>query len=159
MDLDLAILWGMGDWPQLQAELLMPVQITAVCSPGLLEAGPGLNVIADLKHYRLLHEAGQKLWETWFAATGSQPITTGRQMVMDDANVLHQAALEGQGIALGARALLEDELSRGVLVQPFNQAVEFGGYYIVHPIGARQRPNITAFCSWLMDQAKDAELH
>jgi len=159
MELDLAIVWGIGGWPQLESELLMPIQITAVCSPGLLKTGPPLNTIADLKSYRLLHEAGQKLWEAWFAATENGSLKTEQQMVMDDPNVLHQAALEGQGIALGAKALLEDELSRGVLVQPFKQTLELGGYYIVHPIAARERPNVSAFCNWLKTQAKDVELN
>jgi LysR family glycine cleavage system transcriptional activator len=72
---------------------------------------------------------------------------------MDDPNVLHQAAIEGQGIAIGARALLDDEISQGLVIQPFEQLVELGGYYIVHPPGARTRANVSAFFNWLMSEA------
>ena len=157
MDLDIAIIWGSGDWPGLEAELLMPIEITVVCSPDLLANGPSLENIADLQHHRLLHETGQTLWETWFAATGNIDVEPERNLVMDDPNVLHQAAIEGQGIALGARALLDDEISRGVLMQPFDQSVEIGGYYIVHVPGARARPNVAAFFDWLIREARLVE--
>lgn len=157
MDLDLAIVWGYGDWPELEAELLMPIEITVVCSPDLLANGPPLNQISDLQHHRLLHESGRELWETWFEATGTSDVKSEWHTVMDDPNVLHQAAIEGQGIALGARALLDDEISRGLLVQPFDQAVSLGGYYIVHAPGARERPNIAAFIDWLKQQTRPAE--
>lgn len=153
MDLDFAIVWGSGDWPELEAELLMPIEITVVCSPDILASGPPLKTVADLQHYRLLHETGLALWNTWFSAIGAMDINPERNLVMDDPNVLHQAAIEGQGIALGARALLDDEISRGLLVQPFEQSVELGGYYIVHAPGARARPNVSAFIDWLIQEA------
>jgi LysR family transcriptional regulator, glycine cleavage system transcriptional activator len=153
MDLDLAIVWGTDNWPELETELLMPLNITAVCSPSLANSGPALQKIADLKNHCLLHESGREFWKTWFDSAGHEHIKPARHLVMDDANVLHQAAIEGQGVALGATALLEDELSRGVLTQPFKHSVSLGGYYIVHPAGARNRPNVSAFCDWLIHEA------
>ena len=156
MDLDLAIVWGNGDWPELEAELLMPIQVTVVCSPEILANGPPLEKIADLQHHRLLHETGRELWEAWLMAIDASEVKPERNIEMDDANVLHQAAIEGQGIALGVRALLDDEISRGLLVQPFDQSVELGGYYIVLAPGARDRPNISAFIDWLTREAQTA---
>ena len=153
MDLDVAIVWGYGDWPTLETELLMPIDITAVCSPDTLKNGPPLEAIADLRHHRLLHETGRSLWETWFTATGNKGMEAEHNLVMDDPNVLHQAAIEGQGVALGARALLDDEISRGALIQPFEQSVGLGGYYIVHAPGARDRANVAAVCDWLVREA------
>ena len=157
MDLDLAIVWGTGDWPNLEAELLMPIQITAVCSPELLANGPALIKVGDLRHHVLLHEAGLELWDIWLKSNKADEISPTRNIVMDDPNVLHQAAIEGQGVALGARALLDDEITRGLLVQPFDTTVELGGYYVLHPPGAGSKPNISAFISWLMREAKNME--
>jgi len=157
MDLDLAIVWGTGDWPGLEAELLMPIQIIVVCSPDILVNGPPLEEIADLQHHRLLHETGRELWETWLMANGASDVKPERNIEMDDPNVLHQAAIEGQGIALGARALLDDEISRGLLIQPFDKSVELGGYYIVHAPGARALPNVSAFFDWLTREARAAD--
>lgn len=159
MDLDLAIVWGTGDWPGLEVELLMPIRITPVCSSDLPATGPPLREIPDLKNHRLLHEAGRGLWETWLAATGADNFAPEHNIVMDDPNVLHQAAIEGQGIALGAEALLDDEISRGLLIKPFDRSVELGAYYIVHLPGARARPNVSAFCHWLISEVHASGLH
>jgi len=153
-DIDIAIAWGKDDWPDLEARLLMPIRVTPVCSPMLLASGPPLREIADLKHHRLLHEAGQGLWETWLTATGVENFMPKHNIVMDDPNVLHQAAIEGQGIAIGARALLNDEITQGLLIQPFEESVELGGYYIVHPPGARTRANVSAFFNWLISETQ-----
>jgi hypothetical protein len=53
--------------------------------------------------------------------------------------------------------LLDDEISRGLLMQPFDQSVEIGGYYIVHVPGARARPNVAAFFDWLIREARLVE--
>ena len=157
MDLDLAIVWGNGDWPDLEAELLMPIQITPVCSPDLLAGGPALNRVEDLRHHILLHEAGHELWDTWLKSNSAEDISPARNIVMNDPNVLHQAAIEGQGIALGARALLDDEITQGRLIQPFDKMVALGGYYVLHPPGARSKANISAFINWLMKEAGNTE--
>lgn len=90
-------------------------------------------------------------------ATGASDVKPEHNIEMDDPNVLHQAAIEGQGIALGARALLDDEISRGLLIQPFEKPVELGGYYIVHAPGARALPNVSAFIDWLTREARAAD--
>ncbi len=155
MDVDLAVAWGHGNWPDLESELLVPTRIIVVCSPALLAEGPPLREIADLKYHSLLDEAGQGLWRAWLEAAGAHGVAPARIVIMDDPNVVHQAAVEGQGIALGAEALLDDEISRGLLIRPFDRRVELGGaYYVVHLPGARDRANVSAFCSWLASEAR-----
>jgi len=152
-ELDLAIIWGYGDWQELESQLLMPLELITVCSPRLLHGGPPLSDISDLHHYPLLHESGRGLWKFYQSAVGSGDIHSGRNIVMDDPNVVHQACIEGQGIALGAETLLADELEQGSLVQPFAHSVQLGGYYIVCPPGALARPNVAAFQRWLLEEA------
>ena len=153
-DVDVAILWGQGDWGNAEATHLMALRVIAVCSPALLKGLPELRDPGDLDHLPLLHESGRGLWAHYFQALGHDVARTGRNVVMDDANVLHQACVEGQGVALGAEALLADELERGSLVRLFDQSVEFGGYYIVRPPGVRLSANVKAFHQWLLDEAK-----
>ena len=152
-DLDLAIVWGHGEWSDVEASPLMPIRITAVCSPTLLNGGPPLTNLADVRHFPLLHESGRGLWEYYLDANGSAGIQAERNVVMDDANVLHQACIEGQGLALGAETLLADELDRGVLIRPFAESAPLGGYYIVRPHGARAGRNVLAFHEWLLEEA------
>ena len=152
-DLDLAIIWGHGEWSDLEAWQLMPLRITAVCSPGLLKNGPTLTHASDVRHHPLLHESGRGLWPHYLAKAGSPGVHSERNVVMDDPNVLHQACLDGQGIALGAEALLADELDRGSLVRPFVESVPLGGYYVVRPSHTAARRNVAAFEQWLREEA------
>ncbi|MHA1564452.1 MAG: LysR substrate-binding domain-containing protein, partial [Alphaproteobacteria bacterium] len=153
--LDLAVAWGRGDWPGLVSELLVPTRIIAVCSPALIKDGPPLREFADLRNHTLLQEIDHGLWRDWLAAVGADDVTPRSSVTMDDPNVVHQAAVEGQGVALGAAALLDDEISQGRLVQLFDRSVDLGGaYYLVHPPSARNRPNVKAFCEWLSVEAR-----
>ena len=103
----------------------------------------------------MLHESDHGLWRDWLAAAGARDLVLGPGLIMDDPNVLHQAAVEGQGVALGAEALLDGEISQGRLIRPFERWVEMdGGYYLVHPPSARA--NVQAFCDWLAEEAHAA---
>ncbi|MGI9406287.1 MAG: transcriptional regulator GcvA [Hyphomicrobiaceae bacterium] len=156
-DVDLAVAWGHGLWPGLEAELLIPSRIIAVCSPPLVNSGPPLREINDLNNHTLLHESDHRLWQDWLAAANVENVSLGRGVTMDDPNVVYQAAVEGQGVALGAEALLEDEISQGRLVHLFGRSVELdSSYYLVHPPDARKRLNVRTFCNWLLSEAKPA---
>ncbi len=157
MDLDIAVAWGHGDWPGLVSELLIPSRIIAVCSPRFLDEHPHLREIQDLENHTLLHESDHRLWRSWLNAVGAQDLNLGSGVTMNDPNVVHQAAVEGQGVALGAEALLEDEISQGTLVRLFARSVELeGAYHLVHPPEARARMNIKTFCDWVLTEAHDA---
>ena len=74
---------------------------------------------------------------------------------MDDANVILLAAIDGQGIALGADLLLQDELASGKLIMPFDPILSMKyAYYIVYQAGALERPKINAFYQWLLQESK-----
>lgn len=155
MDLDLAVAWGHGDWPGLVSELLVPTRVIAVCSPALITDGTPLRELADLQHHTLLHEVDHTLWRDWLVAAGGGDVNPGSSITMDDPNVVHQAAVGGQGVALGAEAFLDDEISQGRLAQPFDHSVQIdGAYYLVHLPGARNQPNVKAFCEWLSVEAR-----
>ena len=70
-------------------------------------------------------------------------------------NLVVQAAIDAQGVALGRGVLVADALADGRLVRPFEAMglpLDYA-YYIAHPEGAMQRPAVAAFSSWLLDQA------
>lgn len=153
-DLDLAIIWGHGTWPDLHVWQLMPLQLIVVCSPALLSDGMRLKQLEDLENFPLLHESGRGLWEHYLNAVGSPNTHSERNIIMNDPNVVHQACLEGQGVALGAETLLAGELEQGLLIRPFSQSVQLGGYYVVSPSTAPVSANVSAFQQWLREEVK-----
>lgn len=165
MDIDLAVAWGrigekgkeQGSWPGLIAEHLIPSQIIAVCSPALVAAGPPLKKISDLSQHTLLHENHHDLWHEWLVAADAGNVIADKSITMNDPNVVYQAAIEGQGVALGVEKLLEDEISQDRLVFLFGRSVELdGAYHLVHPPDARNRLNVSAFCDWLLAETRTA---
>jgi LysR family transcriptional regulator, glycine cleavage system transcriptional activator len=152
-DTDLSIAWGRGRWAGLIAEHLIPGHIIAVCSPSLVANGPLLERIENLSQHTLLHESNHPLWHDWLVEAGAGNVSSNRNIAMDDPNVVHQAAIEGQGVALGVEALLEDEISQGRLVRLFDRSIELdGSYYLLHSPDARSRLNTSAFLDWMLSE-------
>src|SRR5690606_29407571 len=77
-DVDLAIRYGRGGWPDVKAEWLMGGAVFPVCSPSLLQSGPPLRTPADLRHHTLLHEETTDGWRDWLAAAGVKGVAASR---------------------------------------------------------------------------------
>jgi LysR family glycine cleavage system transcriptional activator len=65
-----------------------------------------------------------------------------------------QAAMAGEGVALGRSVLVADELADGRLVRPFDVSLpaEYA-YYVAYPEAAAGRPKVRAFRDWLLEEA------
>ena len=84
-----------------------------------------------------------------------QGINPRRGIIIDDTNVLIQAALNGQGIALGSTLFVQEYLDAGRLVRPFDVDLKSEeAYYIVCPRGHLRRPGVQEFRDWLL-QCRD----
>jgi len=153
---DMAIRWARGDWKprDLTAEFLFGASITPVCSPGLRAGPPRLVEPADIPRHTLLRdEVTREAWAEWWKLAGiAQPIPA-REVTINDPNVYIQAAIDGQGIALGD-ALLADDIALGRLVEPFAPRLEGYGYFLVHPRDAPLRPAAQAFRDWIIGEVR-----
>ncbi|MCZ6578851.1 MAG: LysR substrate-binding domain-containing protein, partial [Gammaproteobacteria bacterium] len=63
-----------------------------------------------------------------------------------------QAALDGQGVALGSTTFVQDHLDSGRLIKPFDITLsnEFA-YYIVCPPDHLNNPAVKAFKNWIIE--------
>lgn len=158
---DVAIRFGDGGFPDTDARLLLPLDVAPMLSPRLANAGPPLNVPADLKHYPLLHDetayfaSGRLNWDCWLQAVGVTDVDTARGVHFSHANLALDAAIDGLGVVMSVPALAAGDLAAGRLVLPFQQKVPADyAYYILCEPGAVERPAIQAFVDWLFDEAK-----
>ena len=154
---DIAIAWGEGPWPGWEAELLLRVEATPVVAPtaGFLD-GP-LDEPRQLLAMPLLHYRGKKDWAQWFAEAGVDLPAEIPGALFDDANVLLQAALEGQGVALGILPFADDELSLGRLSRPWNLTVRpSAAYYLLQSRASRDRDAARAVVAWLLSLKEPA---
>ena len=152
-DIDLAIAWGNGRWPGLISEMLLQIRTTPVASPRLF---PGDRAVRpqDLEAWPLLHQRDHAGWRAWFAAAGLPAAKVAHGIVIEDAHVVHQAAIEGQGVALGNLPLINDDLAAGRLVAPFDLAVASKrAYYLTYPAETLERPHLRQVRDWLLREA------
>lgn len=74
-------------------------------------------------------------------------------MTFDEAALMLQAAMDGQGVALGRLMLAADHLAKGRLIQPFEITIPNDySYWLVYPRTSSERPDVAAFRAWLLSE-------
>ena len=69
-----------------------------------------------------------------------------------------QAAISGQGVALGRQALIGDLIESGALVAPLKQTlVGSRAYFIIESRLSIGKPQVRAFAQWLLAERRAAD--
>ena len=163
-DIDIGIRFGAGDYPGLHVDLLICEEVFPVCSPTLINPDHPLNEPGDIIHYPLLHYATGSLdlgagwpdWQMWLKAAGVDYEGIHHGFTIDQQQMLIQAALESQGIALVGSVSVMDDLKSGRLIRPFELTFPVGfSYYFVTTEAKAGWPQISAVREWMLEQAAD----
>ncbi|MGZ0187771.1 MAG: LysR substrate-binding domain-containing protein, partial [Alphaproteobacteria bacterium] len=119
---DMAIRFGVGKVEDgLIKQPFLEEDVYPVCSPSLLNGPEPLRRLKDLANHVLIHDLftnpGETWndWTAWFALAGI-PQAPGPGPSYTDSILIYQAAIQGQGIAIGRSALVDDALTQGLLV-------------------------------------------
>lgn len=164
--IDMSIRFGGGAWPSMSSTFLIGCEVTPVCHPSYWEGRKRPTKPADLLGEKLLGIEGRSVqgggWSDWFAAHGVEAVNGKHQITVNNFSVLMQAALSGQGIALGGSPLVDDLFASGVLVSAMDVApfrVRVANYYVVEPLGQVRKQSCEKFYAWLHDRIRrDAEM-
>lgn len=143
---DLAIRYGTGRWPGLEAQLLLPGCLTVVASRKLI----GDRVFSDpseLLDFPLLQEQASVEFDLWMEKVGI-PQNAKRKVIRLPGNMLLDGIRQGDGIGATVPAFIADELKSGKLVALFDDPIPEIGYYMVTLPGAF-RPASKLFMRWL----------
>jgi DNA-binding transcriptional LysR family regulator len=162
-DVDLALRYGpMATMPP-HAVRLFGEQLTPVASPWLLKSSTALKKPADLANFTLI-EAGDAhashlewlTWRRWFDENGLTKLQPKRWLYFNYAYQMVQAALTGQGVVLARLPMIAEALANGDLVEPLpHQRMDSPmAYWMIVGPRSSQRPEIKAFCDWLMNESK-----
>lgn len=138
-------------------------EVYAVCAPSLLaRADRPLRTPADLRHHVLLHYGGADThwvpgsWRDKLGVLGLADLEGSGALTFNQYDQLIQAALAGQGVALGVGPLVRRHLQQGQLVALFG-ALRFPsprGYYLLTAPFAAGRPDVAAFGAWIVEMAR-----
>lgn len=159
---DFAILFGADAWHRFETVRLVEEDVVPVASPAFLARHP-LHKVADLAALPLLHlerpDPGRWLsWADYMEECGTSETAAGRPpqsgLSFNNYMLVLQAAIAGQGIALGWRPLADDLLRQGLVMEaPLPRIRTERGYHLIAMPGRnRQSRTSHAFRAWLMDE-------
>jgi LysR family transcriptional regulator, glycine cleavage system transcriptional activator len=159
--MELAVRYCMPKTAPRGATRLFGEAVFPVCSPKALTRATPLAQPEDLSRHVLLHyevPGGDAPWLSWtvwletMQLPGLKPAGSLR-FVQYDQTI--QAAIDGQGIALGTTPLVRELIRQGRLLAPLAGKVESSrAYYLVISAAAAERPEVNDFAGWLLRQAK-----
>jgi LysR family transcriptional regulator, glycine cleavage system transcriptional activator len=158
---DLGIRYGSGSYPGLVSERLFHDEIFPVYNPRMLKGRRPLKKPSDLRGQPLIHtewtpETGHwPGWSDWLRAAGVTGVAVGKGLRFSDGALVIQAAVSGQGVALGSKALALEHLAAGRLIRPFELSlVTDFAYYVVCAKARAEEPDLVAFRRWVLSEAQ-----
>ena len=92
----------------------------------------------------------------WFATMGIENSNARHGLHFSQHNLLIEAAIRGQGVALVGNVVINDELKSRQLVKLFEDMdIPLNlSYYLIHSKNRSNQPRIQAFRQWLLDEVK-----
>ena len=165
-DNDLVVVYGHGDTPGWRSEILFEECLVPVAAPGYLESA---GISADLGLVRESQSlAGLTLleydrlapdwinWQLWIERTGSASMKRCRMKHCRTYAQAIGAALDGKGLALGSRGLIDDELQAGRLQVIGEREYASGrGYYLACRAAKKLGPGAAALRRHLLGRQRE----
>ena len=159
--IDVGIRYGRGAYAGVVCDYLMSDSCFPICSPKLLEDPEHpLRTPDDLRHHTLLNDdapnvPGMPDWRMWLRAARVRGLDPSHGIAYSDSAMLVQAAVEGQGVAIGRLSLAEFDLAAGRLVKPFDLEIPSQySYYLAIPPANLELPKVKAFRTWIIEEAR-----
>ena len=157
--LDLAIRYGMGDYPELSARLLLKDHVIPVCHPSLINNEEPIE--QQLQQLPLLIDDApdmKSLWPEFEAAISSNQTQQATRLEVSDSNILVEALISGQGLAAVRYSLVYELIERGTLICPYPmyRPTAFN-YFLVAPAHHFKRPKVQRFEHWLKQETQEIQ--
>jgi DNA-binding transcriptional LysR family regulator len=159
--IDLAIRYCTRERAGAAALRLFGERIVPVASPALVPKP--LAAPSDLARHPLLHyedldyDFPWMSWETWFETFGVTP-PAARGLRLSNYEQIVQAAIDGEGIALGRVPLVTGWIRSGrlrpVLGPKYATAASKRAFWLVVAERSRHRPEVARFSAWVQGEAR-----
>lgn len=149
-DVDCAIRFGEGQWPDVRVTPLQCRAFRPVAAPALTAE---LRRPADLAQVPVIEDTATMLsWARWFeAAATPMPKLSGPRH--SDPSLAFNAAIAGQGVLLAVDRMSDDAVTSGQLVRPFDISTETAfDYWFITSTLRRVPRKVTVFRDWVMSE-------
>ncbi len=157
--IDLAIRYGRGPWPDVAAEFLLAESAVPVCRPGLLDDRRAADPGAALGAFRLiLNGYHPDEWSEWTRARGLEAPSLEGALRLESGEQTLAAAEQGLGLAIGRSPFVEERLGSGALVTPFGPPeLSETSYHLCHAQSAVPTAGTRRVARWLRAIAKPVD--
>lgn len=130
-----------------------------VCSPSyLVNSGP-INATEDLIEHRLIHSSDphrkRMTWGEWLDELGHPFSDVEPELVFSDYQLAIQAALAGEGVALGWSLTTFLLRSNKLLIRPLMDEVKTeNAFFVVANERSSKLPGLNELVEWLVDETR-----
>ena len=159
-DVDVAVVFGPQTVSGWYRETLFGDQVIAVCRPDYFGARGLPPSVQALQEETLLQIESPYVswfsWPDWFARNAAPLRRDPRGPRFNNYTIAIQAALDGQGLALGWRRLIAPLLRDGRLIQVTSASVTpDDAYVLLIPERAGEDRRVRAFRNWILREARE----
>ncbi|MCG1042799.1 LysR family transcriptional regulator [Mycetohabitans sp. B8] len=154
-DIDAAIRFGAGNWPSVVSNYIAGKEFICIYAAKLeQQLGHSLKQSDLLKQTLLHHEEAPFAWRQWATHWNIDETSTLSGPRFTQYSAIIQAVVNGLGVGLVPRILVEEELAQGILLQ-LGPVLEFNlGHYLCFNPNRINRPIFAAFHSWMLTLGK-----
>lgn len=155
-DVDCAIRYGRGAWPNVKAEPIGGATFQPVCAPPVAAK---LKRPEDLARVPIIRDLTTMLsWEAWWTTAGFATPPEVHGPTFSDPALAFDAAISEQGVLMAVDMMSADAVSDGRLVRPFELPVATDvQYWLATQDGKRDSKKMRLFRDWLRQEAPDSK--
>lgn len=147
--MDLAIRYGNGDWPGVEAAWLAPARLVIAGAPAL--TGDRALTVGDMRGMDWVLSPNWPEQDSYLRSLGLDPASLSRTDIGSEELAL-AAARQGLGLVVESFALVESDVAQGRLRLVHESRESLPSYFVVTLPGPR-RAAARAFLKWLKSQA------
>ena len=162
-NLSLGIRRGRGSWPGYHSASVAREELLAVASPAYLAAHGVPRSLDDLEHHQFIHLEEpfrpRPEWRDWFQAFDLNYVDRGEGLRLNDYALVIQAAMAGEGIALGWRHVTADLMQSRLLVPVVPQSWITGEeFHLIWSDKTTLSESAGQVRDWIIEESKAASM-
>lgn len=162
-NVSLGIRRGRGGWPGYDSVKIAREEIFAVASPAYLAANPRPRSFEDLLQHQFIHleepYRPRPTWRDWFASFNVDFVDRGEGLRLNDYALVIQAAMAGEGIAIGWRHVTESLIKKRLLVPVLAQSWKTGEeFHLIWSDRTELSESAQQVRDWVIEEAKAAAM-
>ena len=162
-EIDLTIRRGPKNWKRKNCWHLSDEVLYTICSPAYLEKAGPVHGLADLKNHATIHNAepfrDRMQWQEWLERQGCAGVNLPETLILNDYQLVIQACIAGEGIALGWSFTTQGLVDQGVLVRPIeNKVATDFAFYALGSEDATYSGNKLRYIEWITGNAKQSAM-